>query len=215
MMGRLSILLVEDDVREYEKFSTIISSLFPPVFNLTQAIRVPEAVQKIRSGKFHVVIFDMCLPKKTGPLGMGQLMKSVDRIPVLAMHDPQVLPQRAMIDAVDMGVQEVFDKATMTPKLLIDKITLAIKRKKREFSPSTNPNDRADSELMTELADIMSKTHEVVKKRVGSLKTTELSEEQKTLVFDIEEASDNGNRTIHKLTRKGPKAYSGRLSEPA
>ena len=187
MAERFSILLVENDIQTIETFRRVLTTVHPPIFDLYHAPRFLEAIQQIKQRPLHVVILDLGLPDSIGLNGAQRLMSMIPAVPVIVLTERD--DDESALAGIALGAQELLDKTDVTPKQLIRTITRAIRRKQYWLSESGAEPGGADQKKLEELAAIMRRATAVVTSRVGTLMSTELTEEQRGIVADIEKTT--------------------------
>ncbi len=187
MAERFSVLLVEDDLGAIEVVQRSFATVQPAIFDLHHTSRFLDAMQQVRQRPFHVVLLDLGVPDAHGINGVRRLMSMIPAVPVIILTDSD--DDESVIAGIALGAQEFLGKSEVSPVRLIRTFTRAISRKQYSLQESGAEPGGSDQKKLEELAAIMRKTTAVVTSRVGTLMTTELTDEQRTMVSDIEQTT--------------------------
>lgn len=183
---KLSILLIEDDIHDVENVQRVISTVQPPIFDFQHAPRFLDAIQLVRKNNFHVVLLDLGLPDSVGLNGITRLMSLIPTVPVIVLTG---LDDDDALTGIELGAQEFLDKDEVDKKHLIRAIRHAIKRKQHSLRDHSAASSEHIDQRIEELAKILRTTSTLVTSKTDSLMHTELSQQQRSLVSEIEKTS--------------------------
>ena len=122
-MADLKILLVDD---EEELVTTLVERLGYRGFAADYALDGHEALVKMRSGQYHVVVLDLKLPGMEGTEVLRQLVAKYPKVPVLL-----ITGHGSAIDQTEPMPEGAFDYLVKPVKLdlLIERVLEATGRK--------------------------------------------------------------------------------------
>ena len=192
MSEKLSVLLIEDDIHDVEAVQRAFRTVQPPIFHLEHVPKFRDAIQIIRTKTFHVVILDLGLPDSVGLNGVERLIKLIPTVPIVVLTGWD--DDDTALKGIAMGAQEVLDKNNVSPAQLIRTIRHATKRKQYALETGTIRSELAKSTdnlqyALDKLAEIMQETSDAVHSRTKTLMKTELTDQQRDLISDIEKSS--------------------------
>ena len=207
MADKLSVLLIEDDVLDVEAVERALKTVNPRLFKLTNVAKFRDAIRIIQSEDFHVVLLDLGLPDSVGLNGVERLMKLLPTVPVIVLTG--VDDEDTSLKAIGLGAQEFLDKNSVTPKELIRKIRHATKRKQYAIEQDALLKSRrgervdAKAELLAveHLSSILEDTSEMMTSHTSALLKTELTEQQRTIVSEIEETTQKSLKAARTANR--------------
>lgn len=209
MSEKLSVLLIEDDVHDVEAVERALKTVQPSLFDLRHVTKFRDAIHAIQTESFHVVILDLGLPDCVGLNGVERLMALIPTVPVIVLTG--VDDEETSLKGIGLGAQEFLDKNNVTPKELIRTIRHATKRKQfsiQQPSPSegrqgTKLESAADASAAARLTAIMKDTAELMTTHTTALLSTELTEQQRSIVSEIEETSQKSFDAAQKANSRG------------
>lgn len=222
VVEKLSVLLVEDDVNDVEAVQRAFKTVQPAIFELVHVPRFLDAIQKLRTESFQVVILDLGLPDSVGLNGVQRLMKMIPTVPVIVLTG--VDDEVTALKGIELGAQEVLDKNRVSPRDLVRTIRHATKRKqhwiaslaehKNLISGSASQSDLGSAlgldglVALDALSATLKETSGLVLSKTDVLMKTELSESQRAIVSDISKSTQQSMDSLDAFRLKLPTSDS-------
>lgn len=130
MTQRLSILLIEDSLRDTNLIQEMLIEANGAVFDLDRAARLSHGLERLNQDRFDLVLLDLSLPDSRGFDTFAQTKNHVPHVPIIVLTD---LDDEAMaMKAVREGAQDYLLKGEVNGDLLARAIHYAIERKRAE-----------------------------------------------------------------------------------
>ncbi|MFK8182522.1 MAG: response regulator [Phormidesmis sp.] len=124
------VLLIEDSAADARLIQEFLRGDLLYRFQLTHVDRLKEALQRLETTPYGVVLLDLTLPDSVGLSSLEQLLKWVPNVPVLVLTNTNN-PDLA-IEAVRQGAQDYLIKCQMNSEVLVRSLRYAIERKQQE-----------------------------------------------------------------------------------
>lgn len=153
-----SVLLVDDDELDRKLVKLILIKAAELVrFNVETAQNMSEAVARLTSSSFNVVLLDLNLPDSRGVETVQKVFEVAPNIPIVVLTGLD--DEDAGLDAIRSGAEDYLVKGDGLEYTLVRTIRYAIERKKSELSTieAKQELERINSRLMkaTETANAM------------------------------------------------------------
>ena len=131
VIGKASIrvLLIEDSAADARLIEEFLKGTPIYQFHLTHVERLKEALQRLETTCYEVVLLDLTLPDSTGLISLEQLLRVAPSIPVLVLTNTDS-PELA-IEAVRQGAQDYLIKRQINHEVLVRSLRYAIERKQQ------------------------------------------------------------------------------------
>ncbi|MEM9152919.1 MAG: response regulator [Cyanobacteria bacterium P01_F01_bin.3] len=131
VIGKASIrvLLIEDSAADARLIEEFLKGTPLYQFHLTHVERLKEALQRLETTCYEVVLLDLTLPDSTGLISLEQLLRVAPSIPVLVLTNTDS-PELA-IEAVRQGAQDYLIKRQINHEVLVRSLRYAIERKQQ------------------------------------------------------------------------------------
>jgi PAS domain S-box-containing protein len=126
----IQLLLVEDNPADARLLRELLKEITTAEFDITLAGRLNEALSKLHSGSFDVVLTDLSLPDSHGLAAFRELHGAAPMVPVIVLSG--VDDETLAIGAVREGAQDYLVKSRVDPHLLVRSIRYAIERQAAE-----------------------------------------------------------------------------------
>jgi DNA-binding response OmpR family regulator len=122
---KVKILIVEDDPFISDIYSVELEN---KGYEVVLAVDGEEAMQKINSGAFSLVLLDILMPKKDGFSVLNEIKANPNlKTPVIVLSN---LGRKEDISkALDMGASDYIIKTQYTPQEVVDKIESVLGKK--------------------------------------------------------------------------------------
>lgn len=140
----LRVLLVEDNEADADFTRILLAEVKLPTFQVETVTRVEHALQKLRNGRYDVVLLDLGLPDSVGFMGIQRIREVGPHLPVLVMTGQR--EQQLGVEAVRAGARDYLVKGGLiTAEKLSRRITDAIQWEQvsLELNRSTRDLDRS------------------------------------------------------------------------
>ena len=124
----LNILLVEDNLAEAKLLQQYLTRVNSSKFAIERISNLAEAIQKLKSAKFSVVLLDLSLPDSEGLASVAPLLKIAPQIPIVVLTNTD--EDELAVAAVSQGAQDYLVKDNISSELLRRSIDYAIRSKK-------------------------------------------------------------------------------------
>lgn len=124
----MQILLIEDQAREAELLYQMLREQDLNAFDLTHAVRLPDALEYIADGRTDLIILDLDLRDARGVDAIRQIRSVAPYVPLVAVADgaEQDLGMRAL----RVGAQDFLAKRDMSSRSLLRSIRLAVEHQR-------------------------------------------------------------------------------------
>ena len=127
--NRIKILSIEDNPGDARLLHEILKESDGP-FDLTGAVCIQDALERLRRGEYDVVLLDLDLPDASGFTGLERIIEEKPGLPVIVLTgmEDEVMGERA----IEKKASDYLVKGQITTGLLIRSIRYSIGRKKVE-----------------------------------------------------------------------------------
>ncbi|MDO8302137.1 MAG: response regulator, partial [Sedimentisphaerales bacterium] len=126
----IKILLIEDNLADAGLLKASLATANGSKFKIEHAVRLKDALAKLSSEHFDVLLLDLSLPDSTGLETVSAIQKISKHIPIIVLTGNE--DEELGIEAVRKGVQDYLVKGQIPERLLIRAIEYAIERKQAE-----------------------------------------------------------------------------------
>lgn len=126
-LGRLHVLLVEDDVDESERVRRLLTGQPDACFELAAARTLAEALACAQADPCDVILLDVSLPDSRGADGVQRLALALPRAPIVVLAD--LYDEPAALEALRHGAQDYLLKGAGDAAQLRRSIRYAVERK--------------------------------------------------------------------------------------
>lgn len=123
----VKILLIEDDLAQARLLQEILKDAKEKTFTLVHVQRLQEAISKLNSNYFDVVLLDLTLPDSHGLASLGPLNEYAPSIPIVVLTNTN--DERLALEAVRQGAQDYLVKRQVNLDSLVRSLSYAIERK--------------------------------------------------------------------------------------
>jgi two-component system, cell cycle response regulator len=123
---RFNVLLVEDNPADALFVRDALARGFGPAIELTDAVRLEDALGALERRPFDVVLLDLGLPDSRGLPTFSVLHARFRLVPVVVVS--ALADETTMIDAVKLGAQDYLVKGRFDAELLVRVIRHAMER---------------------------------------------------------------------------------------
>lgn len=123
------VLLIEDSTADARVIEEFLKGTPFYQFQLTHVERLQEALQRLQTSHYEVILLDLTLPDSMGLTSIEQLLTSASSIPVLVLTNNNN-PELA-IEAVRRGAQDYLIKRQINHEVLVRSLRYAIERKQQ------------------------------------------------------------------------------------
>ena len=123
------VLLIEDSAADARLIEEFLKGTPLYQFRLTHVERLQEALQRLQTTRYEVILLDLTLPDSAGLVSLEQLLTSAPSIPVLVLtnnNNPEIA-----IEAVRRGAQDYLIKRQINHEMLVRSLRYAIERKQQ------------------------------------------------------------------------------------
>ena len=115
----------EDDTGEAEHISSILDGSEAPRFEIAHVARIEEALEKLRSESFHVILIALESADRCAVAAMNELSALADGAPIVVMMDGDASDTARLQGA---GVEEQLPRTDTTARLLLGTLRHAVER---------------------------------------------------------------------------------------
>jgi signal transduction histidine kinase len=123
----LKILLIEDNLAEARLFQEFFKEIKSQEFNLVHVQKLQEAINKLDSEKYDLILLDLTLPDSHG---LSSIPKLLDKDPTAAIIVlTNINDTELAIEAVRQGAQDYLVKRQVKPDMLVRSCKYAMERK--------------------------------------------------------------------------------------
>ena len=126
----IQILLIEDNVGDYQLILQMLDISEIAKFELIQTPRLVSGLKLLESGKFDIILVDLGLPDSVGLESFKAILETHPSIPIIILTG--LANEEIGIQAIKLGAQDYLVKGEFNGKLLVRAIQYAIERKKLE-----------------------------------------------------------------------------------
>lgn len=130
---RIRILLVEDDEADAMLVKKVIASVESTVFDVAWAQSLPEAMTRLSSETFNVILLDPGLPNCEGLDALQAVRKAAEDIAIIVLTGWE--SDDAAASSIEMGAQEYLLKRDITGNGLVRAMRSALQRHRGQPSP--------------------------------------------------------------------------------
>ena len=125
----MRVLLIEDSAADARLIAEFLKGTLLYQFRLTHVERLQEALQRLQTASYEVILLDLTLPDSAGLVSLEQLLTSSPSTPVLVLTNNNN-PELA-IEAVRRGAQDYLIKRQINHEVLVRSLRYAIERKQQ------------------------------------------------------------------------------------
>lgn len=126
----VAVLLVEDDAAAARLLRTlVVEAELSTDFRFTLSPSLPDALGRLTSDVFDVVLLDLALPRISGLEGLAAIRKQAPQTPVIVLCDPE--DRQLAIEAVQRGAEDYLPKQTLDGDVLVRSVLYGIERFQR------------------------------------------------------------------------------------
>lgn len=126
-MDNLNILLVEDNLAEARLLQEILKGVGWQRFHFTPVKRLREALERLQTDRFDVILLDLTLPDSQGLASLDALLHSAPKLPIVVLTNTN--DDQLAIEAVRHGAQDYLVKRLVNQENLVRSLHYAIERK--------------------------------------------------------------------------------------
>ena len=143
MRNLLKILLVEDNSGDADLIKEVLSD-GPVAFEIETVCRLSEAINRINSGSFDIILLDLGLPDSSGIETVKSIRKTTETIPIIVQTGNN--DAKTGIESIKEGAQDFIIKGETRGEVLSRIITFAIER--HHFSSILKESEQVISTLL-------------------------------------------------------------------
>ena len=151
MNGSLRSLMVEDNPGDADLLEHLLSQSGAPRHDVSCVARLSEALERIVSERFDIVLLDLGLPDSFGLVTLRTVLHSAARLPVIVLTGND--DEQAGLDAIREGAQDYLVKGETDANLLARSIKYALERKQAE-NALKELNDSLEERIIERTAQI-------------------------------------------------------------
>ena len=108
----VAVLLIEDDAVAARLLRTLVVEAEPGAeFHFTLSPSLPDAIGRLFSDVFDVVLLDLALPGTSGLEGLAAIRKQAPETPVIVLCDPEA--RQLAAEAVQRGAEDDLPQQTL------------------------------------------------------------------------------------------------------
>lgn len=130
MTRQLNILLVEDNPGDAELVRVSLSNTEQTDFDVTGATLLSDALSKLESDEYGVVLLDLGLPDSSGIDTLKSVRDAVPGVPVVVLTGND--DEATGVAAIEVGAQDYLVKGQAPAPVLVRSVRHAIERKQAE-----------------------------------------------------------------------------------
>ena len=151
MNNRLRVLLVEDNPGDAYLIEELLPLEGPMVFTVENVPRLKEALERIDTDRFNLVLLDLGLPDSDGLKTLRALRSHASHLPIIVLTGNS--DERTGLAAVRDGAQDYLIKGQISKHLLIRSIHYAVARKQAE-NTLKSLNDTLEERVLDRTAQL-------------------------------------------------------------
>ena len=125
----MRVLLIEDSAADARLIAEFLKGTRLYQFRLTHVERLHEALQRLKTTAYDVILLDLTLPDSTELTSLEQLLTLAPSVPVLVLTNNNN-PELAM-EAVRQGAQDFLIKRQINHEVLVRSLRYSIERKQQ------------------------------------------------------------------------------------
>lgn len=125
----IRVLLIEDSAADARLMQEFLKGTLLYKFQLTHVERLGEALQRLQTSTYEVILLDLTLPDSDGLGSLERLLKKVLSVPIVVLTNTNN-PDLAL-EAVRQGAQDYLVKRHMNHEVLVRSLRYAIERKQQ------------------------------------------------------------------------------------
>ncbi len=126
----VAVLLIEDDADAARLLRTLVVETEPGAeFHFTLSPSLPDALGRLFSDVFDVVLLDLALPGTSGLEGLAAIRKQAPETPVIVLCDPG--DRQLAAEAVQRGAEDYLPKQTLDGDVVVRSVLYGIERFRR------------------------------------------------------------------------------------
>lgn len=145
------VLLIEDSAADARLIGEFLKGTLLYRFQLTHVERLKEALQRLKTTAYEVILLDLTLPDSEGLTSLEQLLSSVSSIPILVLTNNSN-PELAM-EAVRRGAQDFLIKRHINHEVLVRSLRYSIERK-QQAEALRQANEELESRVQTRTQEL-------------------------------------------------------------
>lgn len=128
----IKVLMLEDDLQIAELVQAILNRPQTPPFDVSHALTLAAAVQKLQSDRYDVVLADLTLPDSDGLATFQSLARAVPGVPIVVLTGHEDLDLESQI--LSAGAQDYLVKSHLDPRVLGKTLRCALQRQRAQPS---------------------------------------------------------------------------------
>ncbi|MEN8447257.1 MAG: response regulator, partial [Cyanobacteria bacterium J06555_13] len=125
----IRVLLIEDSTADARLMQEFLWGTLLYKFQLTHVDRLGEALQRLQTSNYDIVLLDLTLPDSAGLTSLARLLDQDSSLPVVVLTNTNN-PELA-VEAVRQGAQDYLVKRHMNNDVLVRSLRYAIERKQQ------------------------------------------------------------------------------------
>ncbi|MGE5399590.1 MAG: response regulator [Ignavibacteriales bacterium] len=127
-LNSISVLLIEDNLGEGKLVSETIHEENWMEVRVEQAFRLSTGIERLKTGKYDVILLDLNLPDSYGLSTLTKLLNEEQNTPIVILTGLE--DEDLGMEAVKLGAQDYLVKYQIDGRSLIRSICYAIERKR-------------------------------------------------------------------------------------
>jgi signal transduction histidine kinase len=128
--GSVSVLLVEDSASDAELLVETLRETAGDLFHVTVLERLDEALRRLKTNSFDVLLLDLSLPDSTGVETFRMARASAPHLPIILLTGMD--DENVGVEAMRQGIQDYLVKGQADGRQIARAIRYAIERKRSE-----------------------------------------------------------------------------------
>jgi two-component system, cell cycle sensor histidine kinase and response regulator CckA len=123
----VNVLLVEDNLAEARFLQEVLKGTLISRFQLIHVKRLAEAIERLQTAPFDVILLDLTLPDSTGLASLDALLRQAPKLPIVVLTNTN--DDELAVEAVRHGAQDYLFKRQINQEVLVRSLHYAIERK--------------------------------------------------------------------------------------
>jgi signal transduction histidine kinase len=194
---RIRILLVEDNPADAGLLRASLNAPALARFEIAVAVRLKEALSRLTTEHFDVMLLDLSLPDSTGLDTVFSVQKTSKHIPIIVLtgNDDEQLGT----EAVRRGVQDYLVKGQIPERVLVQAIDYAIERKRidEELRAANEEMEARVRQRTRDLSNTVAALHAEVNERLRTEQALRASQRQlRSLASELSLVEERERRSI-------------------
>lgn len=127
MSRSIRVLVVDDDLVDLQLTRRLFAGAPAGRFHLASAERLEEAIRKLGTESYDVLLLDLNLPGSNGLATLEAVRRVTDEVPVIVLSGLD--DEETALQSLDHGAQDYLVKGQFTPVMIVNAVRYAISRR--------------------------------------------------------------------------------------